>query len=199
MGKVPESPAAAPSPQEALRGGGGRLWRRLRRSAAAALLTLALLFPGSGLAGAQTPDGAAPETCDPPHDWRLSLGLYTWHVDTSDDTNELNWLTGVTYRNYMGAHFVNSYYNVTWFAARRFPFRKYRLPGHRDWFARVNLYAGIVYGYRNKDNVPNYKRFTPALLPTLDLGYKDWSVEVLYIPTGSGGVFTTWLNYAFGL
>ena len=122
----------------------------------------------------------------------LLVGLYTRHVDPSGDTNEATEFIGLGYRDYTVASFVNSYHDQSYFAGKRYPTRRFHLWGGDDWFVQGNVYAGMVYGYHER--VPNLEGFTPALVPTVALTYRNVAAEVLYVPTPSGGVFMSVLS-----
>ncbi|GAB4269485.1 MAG: hypothetical protein Kow0092_23560 [Deferrisomatales bacterium] len=120
----------------------------------------------------------------------LLLGLYTRHVDPSAHTNEENELVAVGYRDYTAARFVNSYNDPSYFAGKRFHTRRF---GSGDLFVQGNLYAGALYGYHKR--VPNLGGLTLGVLPTLGVGYRNAAVELLYVPTPRGGVFTSFLSF----
>ena len=122
----------------------------------------------------------------------LLVGLYTRHVDPSDDTNEASELIGLGYRDYTVASFVNSYHDRSYFAGKRFHTRRFHPWGGDDWFIQGNVYAGIVYGYHSR--VPNLEGFTPGLIPTMGLAYRNVAAELLYVPTPDGGVFMSLLS-----
>ena len=122
----------------------------------------------------------------------LLLGLYTRHVDPSDDTNEYSELIGLGYRDYTVASFVNSYHDRSYFAGKRFHTRRFSPGGTDDWFVQGNLYTGMVYGYHER--VPNLEGFTPGLIPTVGLAYRNLAAELLYVPTPDGGVFMSLLS-----
>ena len=126
----------------------------------------------------------------------LLLGLYTRHVDPSDNTNESSQLLGLGYRDYTVAGFVNSYDDRSYFAGKRFHTREFSRGGDGDWFVQGNLYVGLLYGY--DDRVPNLEGFAPGLLPTVGVGYRNGAVELLYVPTPKGGVFLSFLSFRLG-
>lgn len=126
-------------------------------------------------------------------DASLLLGLYTQHVDPSGDTNESSELIGLGYRDYTVASFVNSYHDRSYFAGKQFHTRRFHPWGGDDWFVQGNLYAGMVYGYRER--VPNLEGFTPGLIPTVGLAYRNLAAELLYVPTPSGGVFMSLISF----
>ena len=127
--------------------------------------------------------------------WTIILGLVTRHIDSSDDTNESSRMLGLSYSNWFTTRFTNSYDEASVFCGRRFQTKELHHPRHPDFFIQGNLYAGLLHGYG--DRFPNIAGVTLAGLPTAGLGYKKTVVEVLYIPTPSGGVFTSFLTYRF--
>lgn len=129
-------------------------------------------------------------------DFAVSVGLYTHHVDPGDDTNEDNGLLAFSMNRWVGARLVNSYHDPTYFAGRKWQTRPYRYRGKEGSpFVQGNLYAGLMHGY--KDHIPNIGGVTVGLLPTLGFGWKRLSLEMLYVPTPKGGVFTSFLTWEF--
>ncbi len=127
--------------------------------------------------------------------WTIILGLVTRHVGPSDDTNESSRMLGLSYSNWVMTRFTNSYDEASVFWGRRFQTKELRHPHYTDFFIQGNLYAGLVHGYG--DRFPNIAGVTLAALPTAGLGYKKTILEMLYIPTPSGGVFTSFLTFRF--
>ena len=127
--------------------------------------------------------------------WTIILGLVTRHIDSSDDTNESSRMLGLSYSNWFTTRFTNSYDEASVFCGRRFQTKELHHPRHPDFFIQGNLYAGLLHGYG--DRFPNIAGLTLAGLPTAGFGYKKSVLEILYIPTPSGGVFTSFLTYRF--
>ncbi len=125
----------------------------------------------------------------------IIIGLFTRHLNPSDNTNESTRMLGFSYSNWIIARFTNSYDEASFFSGRRFQTRELHHPRHTDLFIQGNLYAGLLYGYG--DRAPNIAGVTLAALPTFGLGYKKAVLEMLYIPTFKGGVFTSFLTYRF--
>lgn len=154
-----------------------------------ALLLLLALAVSAGSAGAAD---------DPPQ-----VGVMTWlwtrHVNPGSDTNDRSRFLGLGYRDWYAAAFVNSYDDFSVFGGRKFDLHDARLSASGDFFLRFKGYAGLLYGY---DEVV----LIPVLLPTLNLGYASpccgtWGLELIYVPTLSGGVFMnlmTWEGDLFG-
>ena len=127
--------------------------------------------------------------------WTLILGLVTRHVEPSDDTNDSSRMLGLSYSNWTMARFTNSYNEASVFCGKRFQTKELRHPRYTDFFIQGNLYAGLIQGYG--DRFPNIAGVTLAGLPTAGIGYKKTILEMLYMPTFKGGVFTSFLTYRF--
>ncbi|MFV0436461.1 MAG: hypothetical protein ACK5PS_03600 [Desulfopila sp.] len=120
-------------------------------------------------------------------------------MSPSEDTNENSNLVIVGYRKWLAARFINSYHHETYFGGRLLYHKDIRPFASHSFFLRGNLYGGILHGYTE---IPNVAKFTPALFPTAGLGFdinekNEVGLELLYIPTGSGGVFTNYFTYRF--
>jgi len=127
--------------------------------------------------------------------WTVILGLVTRHIEPSDNTNESSRMLGLSYSNWVTARFANSYDEASVFCGRRFQTKELHHPRYTDFFIQGNLYAGLLQGYG--DRFPNIAGVTLAGLPTAGFGYKKTILEMLYVPTPSGGVFTSFLTYRF--
>ena len=132
---------------------------------------------------------------DQAQQWAITLGLFTRHVNPSSDTNEHSGMLGLSYTDWVILGFSNSYDEQSFFGGRRFQTRKISHPRNRNFFIQGNLYAGLLHGYG--DRFPNIAGITPTAMPTVGFGYKNATLEILYIPTPSGGVFTSTLTYRF--
>mgnify|MGYP001820429345 FL=1 len=153
------------------------------------LSVFVLLMPLTGMAE----ETAGKENQAQP--WAITVGLFTRHVNPSSDTNEHTGMLGLSYSDWVILGFSNSYHDNSLFGGRRFQSKKIHDSRNSDIFVRGNLYAGLVYGYG--DRFPNLAGITPAAAPTVEFGYKNTSIEVLYFPTPSGGVFSTVFNLRF--
>ena len=78
------------------------------------------------------------------------------------------------------------------FCGKRFQTKELHHPHYTDFYIQGNLYAGLLHGYG--DRFPNIAGVTLAGLPTAGLGYKKTVLEMLYMPTFKGGVFTSFLT-----
>ena len=127
--------------------------------------------------------------------WAISLSLFTRHVNPSKNTNDATRLLALSYSDWVVQTFSNSYHERSFFGGKRFHTKEIGHPRNRNFFIQGNLYAGLLQGYG--DRFPNIEGITPVAMPTIGFGYKNTTIEVLYIPTPSGGVFTSMLTYRF--
>jgi hypothetical protein len=127
--------------------------------------------------------------------WAITVGLFTRHINPSSGTNESLRMLGLSYSDWVILGFSNSYDEQSFFGGKRFQTKKISHPRNRDFFIQGNLYAGLLHGYG--DRFLNIAGITPAVAPTVGFGYKNATIEVLYFPTPSGGVFTSVLTYRF--
>jgi hypothetical protein len=127
--------------------------------------------------------------------WGIFVGLFTRHVNPSGNTNESTKMLGVSYSDWHALRFSNSYHERSVFGGRRFHTKKIGHPRNKNLFIQGNLYVGLLHGYG--DRFPNIAGLTPAAMPTVGFGYKNTTLEVLYFPTPSGGVFTSVLVFRF--
>ena len=153
------------------------------------LSVLVLLVPLTGMA--EETEGQENQT----QQWAITLGLFTRHVNPSSDTNEHTGMLGLSYSDWSILAFSNSYHDQSLFGGRRFQTKKIHDSRNGNFFFQGNLYAGLLYGYG--DRFYNLAGITLAAAPTVEFGYKHTSIEILYFPTPSGGVFSTLLNYRF--
>jgi hypothetical protein len=126
-------------------------------------------------------------------DMSITLGLVTRHVAPGDDTNEDSDFIALSYDQYSISRFKNSYDDETWFGGVNYRTPKLNIFKASDFYFQGNLYAGLVYGY--KDHLPNLGGVTPAFIPTIGLGYNWVCLEMLYFPTPSGGIFSSALRF----
>lgn len=153
------------------------------------LSVLILLMPLTGMAE------ETEEKENPAQQWAITLGLFTRHVNPSSDTNDHSGMLGLSYSDWVILRFSNSYHDQSFFGGRRFQTKKIHNSRNSNFFIQGNLYAGLLQGYG--DRFPNIEGITPAAMPTVGFGYKNVTLEVLYFPTPSGGVFTSVLTYRF--
>lgn len=130
-------------------------------------------------------------------DFSLLVGFWTRHVDPSDDTNEKTDMIALLYNDYMVSRFINSYNDETFLVGKRFYTKKLALPEFKYLSVQGNLYTGLMYGY--SDHLPNIGGISLGVLPTLGLIWEKTSVELGYVPTPKGGVFTSLLRFSFKL
>lgn len=153
------------------------------------LSVLILLMPLTGMA--EETEGKE----NPAQQWAITLGLFTRHVNPSSDTNDHSGMLGLSYSDWVILRFSNSYHERSFFGGKRFHTKEIGHPRNSNFFIQGNLYAGLLQGYG--DRFPNIGGITPAAMPTVGFGYKNVTIEVLYFPTPSGGVFTSVLTYRF--
>lgn len=127
--------------------------------------------------------------------WGITVGLFTRHVNPSGNTNESTKMLGLSYSDWYVLRFSNSYHERSVIGGKRFHTKKISHPRNKNFFIQGNLYAGLIHGYG--DRFPNIAGLTPAAMPTVGFGYKNTTLEVMYFPTPSGGVFTTALVFRF--
>jgi hypothetical protein len=127
----------------------------------------------------------------------MLIGLWTRHVDSSDDTNEKTGMIAILYNDYMISRFINSYHDETFFAGKRFHTRKFALGDLKSLDIQGNFYTGLMYGYA--DNLPNIGGITVGALPTIGLLYNEISLELGYVPTPRGGVLTSMIRFSLKL
>ncbi len=58
-----------------------------------------------------------------------------------------------------------------------------------EWFLRGNLNLGLMHGYED-DVLPNVGGIAPAIGPTIEIGYKNFSVHTMVIPVAT--LMLTW-------
>jgi hypothetical protein len=125
----------------------------------------------------------------------VAVGLYTWHFD-SENANNFNRLLAFSYDNWCIGWFNNSHYNETIFGGYAFRTDKYKFSENEKWFVRGNAYLGIVYGYG--DDLPNVGGISPFALPTGEIGYGRYSLEIGVIPApGAAGYVTGMFKVSF--
>jgi len=153
------------------------------------LSVLILLMPLTGMA--EETEEKENQTIE----WGIIVGLFTRHVNPSGNTNESTRMMGLTYSDWVVQRFNNSYSESSIFGGRRFHTKKIGYPRNKNFFIQGNLYAGLLHGYG--DRFYNIAGLTPAAMPTVGFGYKNTTLEMLYFPTPSGGVFTSALIFRF--
>ena len=127
----------------------------------------------------------------------LSVGLFTRHVNPASDTNENNRFLAVAIDRWVGARYRNSYDNITHFVGRKWQTEKFNpLKDKDEIYIQGNLYGGFLHGYR--DRFPNIHGITLGVAPTIAVGYQRGALELMYVPTDTGGVFMSLFSYTFG-
>jgi hypothetical protein len=126
----------------------------------------------------------------------LTFGVFTRHLDSSEDINENNRLIAFSYKKWCAAWFENSYYKDSFFFGRAFQTDKRFHKKYKKWFTRVGIYTGAVYGYGDKIPI-RIKGISPYLLPTASLGYDRYSFELGFIPCFDSGVIVGMFKVEF--
>jgi hypothetical protein len=134
-----------------------------------------------------------PECYAEKHEVVISYGPGCKHFDGDDDLNEKNHIIGASLDKWFGLTFVNSDYNRSWFVGRTFRTNKWE-PLNENWFGRLNVRLGLLYGY--EEDVPDVAGWTIAPIPTMEIGHKKISMEILVVPF-DGGVLGLMFNYTF--
>lgn len=112
----------------------------------------------------------------------LSFGVFTRHMRSTDDVNENNRLLAFSYDDWFLAWFNNSYSKESFFFGKRIHTERRCHNKCKNWFLQANLYCGAVHGYGNRIPI-NLKGVAPFMLPTVGIGYKNYSFELGVTPT----------------
>lgn len=97
------------------------------------------------------------------------------HTGNSKDYSETPNAVFGYYNNWVLGTYTNSIYNQSVFAG-------YRLKT-KDWYVtkkiytHINLYGGLLYGYGNR--MINVGGIAPMIMPTLETGIKNYSIELM--------------------
>lgn len=108
-------------------------------------------------------------------------------VNDSPNYNENINLMVVSYDEWYLTTFNNSNYDRTISAGYNFRTSKYHVLKNNLFF-RGNLFVGLMYGYG--DDLPNLYGISPAAAPTVEIGYKKFSVHTMIVPVTS--VMLSW-------
>jgi len=140
-------------------------------------------------------------------DISIGTSFYTHHFDAEDGLNESNDVIAIKYDNIVGCTFVNSEYNRSWFFGYMFSTEKYPIGLTFDHgifevtsvddncvFVRGNVYVGPLYGYDH--DIPNIDGWSLGIAPTIEIGYKQLSLETMFAPF-DGGVVTSMVVWNF--
>ncbi len=157
------------------------------------ILLLLLYLPNSYAAE------EAKDTTEKTKDVFLGVGLWTRHISPGKKTNEDSDLVVAGYDSWLAARFINSYHNESYFAGKLLYAKEIKPFPAPGLFLRGNLYGGIIYGYKK---IINVARFTPAIFPSASLGLhinkkNEVGLEILYIPTDKGGLFSNYVTYRY--
>jgi hypothetical protein len=121
------------------------------------------------------------------HEVSVSYSLFTTHLsggtqDNGEDYNEDNDIIALSVNRWVGTTFVNSYDKRSYGLGRTFRTGKWS-PIDDDFFGRLNLSVGAIYGYG--EQLPDVGGWTPGAVPALEVGYKRVSFDTIFIPSGS--------------
>ena len=100
-----------------------------------------------------------------------------------DNPNESNNGVFLSYNKWMGGTFVNSYGDRSYFVGRSFRIKDWKSIND-DIFIRGNLHLGVLNGYG--DEYPNLGGWTIGIAPTVEVGYKIFSIETMVTPFDGG-------------
>lgn len=128
--------------------------------------------------------------------YEFSIGYIPicYHFDRDGDLNENNNGILLSYNKWLLSTFENSHEERSWFIGRTFRTKKWN-PLDNEFFTRLNLHVGALYGY--EDDMPDIGGWTIGVAPTAEVGYQRWSFEVVVMPF-DGGVITGMLKYTWG-
>ncbi len=135
-----------------------------------------------------------PECYAEKHEVEIAYGPGCRHFDGDDDLNENNNIIGISIDKWFALTFVNSKNIRSWFAGRTFRTDKWKPLNNQNWFGRLNLHLGLLYGY--EEDVPDIAGWTIAPVPTFEAGYKKISAEIMVVPF-DGGVLGLMFKYVF--
>ena len=122
----------------------------------------------------------------------LFYGPVCYHIDRGAEHNEVNHIVGLKIDKAVAVTFENSQSKRSWFIGYNFESRKYILSS--DLYAKAHLYLGGLYGY--DEDMPDLQGWTVGAAPTLEVGWRQYSIEAMFMPVG-GGVFSALFNYHF--
>ena len=107
------------------------------------------------------------------------------HFNGNPDLNEINHGLFLSYNQWEAGTFNNSSNIQSWFLGRNFRTKKWT-PIDNDMFLRLNIHVGLLYGYEK--DMPNIHGWTLGTSPTFEIGYRQFSVETMYMPSDGGVV-----------
>lgn len=102
-------------------------------------------------------------------------------INDDPDYNETNDGIFFSYDNWFALTFENSHYERTFAVGYNLRTSKYKI--ENNLFVRGNLYFGIMNGY--EEELPNIAGISPALAPTIEIGYKNFSINTMILPVVS--------------
>ena len=116
------------------------------------------------------------------HNIYLSIVPHCYHIDRPSDGDTINESPKgimISVNNWELLTYENSYYDQTIFMGKAFETKKYK-PIENEMFIRYRIHLGLLYGYG--DHFRNVCGLTPAIAPTIEIGYRNISSELMMIP-----------------
>ena len=133
------------------------------------------------------------------HEVSIGWSFYTVHwsddsqQDNGEEYNNNNNILVLSIDQWFVSTFVNSYDNRSYALGYTFRTPKWQ-PFNNELYGRANLQAGVVYGY--EDDLTTFGGWLPGILPSIEVGYKWFSIDTLVIPSESG-VISCILKFTF--
>lgn len=133
------------------------------------------------------------------HEVSIGWSFYTlhWRDDSrqanGDEYNNNNNIFVLSIDQWFVSTLENSYDNRSYALGYTFRTPKWH-PFNNQLYGRANLKAGVVYGYEG--NLTTFGGWLPGILPSIEVGYKWFSIDTLIIPSESG-VISCILKFTF--
>jgi len=128
------------------------------------------------------------------HEISIGYAPFAKHFNADDkDYNETVNAIFLSMDQWFIGTFKNSHYDQTVAGGYNFRTPKWK-PLKNNFFLRANLYLGLMYGY--DDNLANVGGISFAVAPTIEIGYKNISLDTMAIPV-DGGVISTMIKWTF--
>ena len=124
------------------------------------------------------------------HEVSISWSFYTahWSADLKQDNaekfNNNNNIFVLSIDQWFVSTFVTSFDNRAYALGYTFRTPKWQ-PFNYELYGRANLQAGVAYGYEGH-NMTTFGGCLPGILPSFEVGYKWFSIEILVNPLKSG-------------
>lgn len=126
----------------------------------------------------------------------IAHSFYTKHIGGSENFNENLDFFIVRYNKYSAGTFINSYYIRSYLITTRW--KQKELWSNDNVMFRGNVDYGLIHGYGDTP-VFDVGGFTPIIYASVDTKFKNiegymFGLKVGYVPSGGGGVVTTFLS-----